>query len=379
MEAASVIDFFSVVSDPRIERARKHSLISILMIGLMSTLAGGEGFNDMEDWGEENRELIEEFLVLENGIPSHDTFRRVFGQLEPKELEKFLVELTKHLSKEKGMDGNSSNVIAIDGKTLRRSFDRASQQSAIHLVSAWAASTRLVLGQVAVDEKSNEITAIPELLKMLNIKKAVVTLDAMGTQKKIAEQILTQGGDYVLALKKNHGNLYEDVKDFFEGHASDNFSELEHSQFESIEKEHGRIETRTVIATGDINWSGANADWDGLVSFVRVQGMREIEGKVSSEIRYYISSLAPSAAVLAEVVRAHWGIENKLHWMLDVNFREDYSRVRKDSAPRNLAVLRKVSMNILRANPIAKKSFRRQRLKASWNSQYLLSLIFSGN
>jgi predicted transposase YbfD/YdcC len=379
MEAASVIEFFSVVSDPRIERAKKHSLISILMIGLMSTLAGGEGFNEMEDWGEENRELIEEFLLLENGIPSHDTFRRVFGQLEPKELEKFLVELTKHLSKEKVIGDNSSNVIAIDGKTLRRSFDRASKQSALHLVSAWAASSRLVLGQVAVDEKSNEITAIPELLRMLSIKKAVVTLDAMGTQKTIAEQILDQGGDYVLALKKNHGNLYEDVKDFFEGHASDNFSEVEHSQFESIDKEHGRIETRTVVATGDIDWSGASAEWKGLVSFVQVQGKREIEGKVSNETRYYISSLSPSASVLAEAVRAHWGIENKLHWMLDVNFREDYSRVRKDSAPRNLAVLRKVSMNILRANPIAKKSFRRQRLKASWNPQYLLSLIFNRN
>lgn len=379
MSSASVQDFISIVTDPRIERSKKHQLISILMIGLMSTLAGGETFGDMADWGEEHFELLEPLIPLDNGIPSHDTFRRVFGQLNPLELEKFLVEFTRKLKSENGGEVSDLNVIAIDGKTLRGSYDRASEQSALHLVSAWASSTNLVLGQVAVDNKSNEITAIPELLKLIDIKGAIITMDAMGTQKSIAEEIVNKKGDYVLALKKNHADLYQDVKDFFDGHQTDNFAELEHSQFQSIDKEHGRLETRTITVTKNITWSGADAVWKGLKSFVQVKSIREIRDKITEETRYYISSLDAKASILAEAVRAHWGIENKLHWMLDVTFNEDQSRIRKDHAPRNLAVLRKVALNILKSNPIPKKSVRRQKLLASWNQTYLINLVFKGN
>ena len=375
---APIIEFFSIITDPRIERARRHPLISILMIGLMSTIAGGESYSDMEVFGDSHEELLKSFLELPHGIPSHDTFQRVFSRIDSKELERFLTDFTAHLGSKVPKKDSDSKVIAIDGKTLRRSYDHASSQTALHLVSAWSAGTRLSLGQVAVSDKSNEITAIPELLKLLDIKGATITIDAMGCQKDIAEEIRNRKADYVLALKKNHKKLYDDVSQHFADNAVDNFAELEHSQFESVEKDHGRIETRTTIATGEIAWSGADAEWKDLRSFVRVTGTRTIGDKTTSEDRYYLSSLEPSAAKLAEAIRGHWGIENYLHWMLDVQFKEDYSRVRRDHGPRNMAVLRKVSLNLLRLCPIPKKSLRSKRLIAAWKPHYLLSLIFRG-
>lgn len=377
MEQLSIIEFFSVVSDPRIERSKKHPLISVLMIGLMSVLAGGEGYNDMEEYGEVNEKLLRDFLDLSNGIPSHDTFRNVFSRINPKELEEFLLEFTKHLSE--GFKRCDSNVIALDGKTVRGSYDKAREQNALHLVSAWAAGTRLVLGQVAVDGKSNEITAIPKLLQMLDIKGATITMDAMGTQREIAKQIIDKKADYVLALKKNHGTFHEDVTDFFSGHAVDNFSELEHTSFETTDKGHGRIEIRTTIATDEIEWSGRDAEWKGLKSFVMVRGSRIIGDREKTEARYYISSLPATASNLAEAVRSHWGIENDLHWMLDVNFREDQSRIRRDNGPRNMAALRKVALNLLKASNLPKKSLRRKKLLATWSPKYLLSLILQRN
>jgi predicted transposase YbfD/YdcC len=378
MEGSCDIEMFSIVGDPRIERAKRHSLTSILMIGLMSTLGGGDGFSDMEEYGIAHEGLLKEFLGLPHGIPSHDTFQRVFARLDPVELETFLIEFTRRLGAARGDSGQKSKVIAIDGKTLRGSYDTASGQSALHLVSAWAAGTRLVLGQVAVDDKSNEITAIPALLKLLDVKGATVTIDAMGCQKEIAKEIRDGDADYVLALKGNHGNFHEEVLEFFSAHATDNFAEVEHTEFETTEKDHGRIEIRNVIATGDIAWSGRDAEWRDLQSFVRVTSTRIIGEKKTTENRYYISSLPPIASAVAEAIRGHWGIENRLHWMLDVNFREDYSRVRKNNAPRNLAVLRRVALNLLQACDIPRKSLRRKKLLASWNPQYLLSLVFRG-
>lgn len=335
------IEFFSILPDPRVDRTKKHNLIDILFMGVCSTLCGGEGFTDMEDFAEDGESWLRKFLELPGGIPSHDTFRRVFSVLDPNVLTNCFMNWTESLHKE-----TNGEVIALDGKTIRHSFDTASGQPALHIVSAWASENGLALGHVKVDDKSNEIFALPKLLEMLDIKGRVVTMDAMGCQKDLAKQIIEKNGDYVLCVKANQGNLHEDLIEFF-GDCED-FSGVEHSYHEKVEKDHGRIEVRKCWAVeGEAKWLGLEDAWAGIKTIAAVEGERIIGGKSSIYTRYYISSLPANAKRISEAVREHWAIENSLHWVLDVTMNEDACRIRKDNAPENVATLRKIAVNLL--------------------------------
>ena len=364
---------FAGVTDPRVERTRRHLLCDILLIVLCATLAGAEGFCDIAEWAQTKEGWLRTFLDLPGGIPSHDTFARVFRRLDPKELHAcFLRWLESLVTRE-------DQPIAIDGKTLRRSFDGSGTGRALHVVSAFAADgLGLVLGQVAVDDKSNEITAIPELLRLLDLKHAVVTIDAMGCHKAIAAQILSQGGDYLLALKGNHPTLCEDVGRLFgDGTA---LAAQKPTRAETVEKDHGRIETRRAVALAATALFGGIrglAAWAGVQSVAMVEARREPAGggAASVERRYFLSSLPPDAARLLAVARGHWAIENNLHWMLDVHFDEDRCRVRKDHAPLNLATVRRVALSLAKRDTHSKTSVRLRLKRAGWDDAYLFRLL----
>ena len=335
---------FAGVTDPRVERTRRHLLCDILLIALCATLAGAEGFCDVAAWAQTKEGWLRTFLDLPGGIPSHDTFERVFRRLDPKELHAcFLRWIKSPLTRQ-------AQHLAIDGKTLRHSFDGAGGARALHVVSAFAAEgLGLVLGQVAVADKSNEIAAIPGLLRLLDLRGAVVTIDAMGAHKAIAAQIIAQGGDYLLALKGNHPVLCEDVRRLFGDQTA--LARQKPTRVESVEKDHGRIETRRAVALKASTLLGGLrglAAWAGVQSVVMVEARRAPAGggAESVERRFFLSSLAPDAARLLQVARGHWAIENNLHWMLDVHFDEDHCRVRKDHAPLNLATVRRVALSL---------------------------------
>ncbi len=311
---------------------------------------GADGWVGIETYGKAKYQWLKKFLALPNGIPSHDTFARVFARLNPEQLQESFLSWVRAVSKV-----SEGEVIAIDGKTVRRSYDQGKNKGAIHMVSAWASQNRLVLGQRKVNDKSNEITAIPELLKVLDINGCIVTIDAMGTQKKIAKQIIAQGGDYVLALKGNQGNLFEDVQQIFEQAQAQDFQGLEHDFHQTIDGVHGRIEKRRCWALGQVEYLIDSQHWSQFTSIVMVESERQCEGQTSREVRYYISSLSPDAQKLAESIRSHWMIEKRcdpgrvprprecaprdpLHWVLDVAFREDECRIRTGHAPENFAI-----------------------------------------
>ena len=364
---------FAGVTDPRVERTRRHLLCDILLIALCATLAGAEGFCDMAEWAETKEGWLRTFLNLPGGIPSHDTFERVFRRLDPKELHACFLRWIESL-----IAGGSAHV-AIDGKTLRRSFDGPGDQRALHVVSAFAADgLGLVLGQVAVEDKSNEITAIPELLRLLDLKNAVVTIDAMGCHKAIAAQITAQGGDYLLALKGNHPVLCADVERLF-GDAT-TLAAQKPTRAETVEKDHGRIETRRAVAleaTALLGGLRGLAAWPGVQSVLMVEARREpaAGGSASVERRYFLSSLPPDAARLLRVARGHWAIENNLHWMLDVHFDEDRCRIRKDHAPLNLATVRRVALSLAKRDPHSRTSVRLRLKRAGWDDAYLFRLL----
>ena len=330
--ASAAARLFAGVTDPRVERTRRHLLCDILLIALCATLAGAEGFCDMAQWAETKEGWLRTFLDLPGGIPSHDTFERVFRRLDPREVHACFLRWI-----ESCVGGGKH--LAIDGKTLRRSFDAPGGERALHVVSAFAADgLGLVLGQVAVDDKSNEITAIPALLRLLDLQGAVVTIDAMGAHKAIAAQITSQGGDYLLALKGNHPVLCADVERLFGDQAA--LAQQKPTRAETVEKDHGRIETRRAAALEARALLGGVrglAAWAGVQSVLMVEARREPTdgGTASAERRFFLSSLPPDAAWLLAVARGHWAIENNLHWMLDVHFDEDRCRVRKDHAPLN--------------------------------------------
>lgn len=360
---------FESIEDPRVERTRKHTLVDILCLSICAVIAGAEGWEDIEEFGLQKEAWLRRHLRLENGIPSHDTISRVFRALKPQAFETAFREWVAVLVERVGLAQ-----IAIDGKTLRRSHDRHSAKSALHLVSAWSVENRLVLGQQAVDDKSNEITAIPELLRLLELKGAIVTIDAMGCQKEIADQIVAGGGEFVLAVKDNQPKLHAALQQHFEErHAAGGRGRGQH-YVERDKKQHGRQEERHAYHTpipDELAWIAE--DWPAR-SLGQVISYVKRDGQDTYEVRYYLSSLEPDAERFAAAVRGHWGIENALHWVLDVTFDEDQSRIRKDHGPENFALLRRIAVNVVRQDT-SKGSIRKKRKRAAWNDDALLSIL----
>jgi len=353
---------FSELEDPRDDNAR-HDLHELLLIALCAMLCGAEDCSDMALFGRSKEAFFREFLSLRHGIPSHDTFSRVFRLLDPIKFHACFLVFMRRFSE------TIQGVIAIDGKTLRRSFDRASKKSALHLVSAWAAEQRLVLGQMAVDGKSNEITAVPKLLELLSLKGMIVTVDALNCQRAIAGQIVEQGGDYALALKGNQQALHTDVSLFLDD--AENIPDGAHT---TTDGDHGRIETRTGVVSTDIAWLQERHRWPGLAAIGKVTRIREIGEKITTETAYYLLSAPLSAERFNHVVRHHWGIENSLHWVLDVTMNEDQARNRKDHSPENLALLRRLALNLAKLEP-SKSSMKGKLKQAGWDNAFLAKLL----
>jgi predicted transposase YbfD/YdcC len=371
-EVLTLEESFGKIEDPRVERTKRHKLIDIIIIAICAVICGAEGWGEMEQFGREKQEWLETFLELPNGIPSHDTLNRVFARINPEEFEHSFFEWVSALT------GTIHGVIAIDGKTVRRSHEKASGKKALHLVSAWATENRLVLAQVATEKKSNEITAIPKLLHMLDLSGCIVTIDAMGTQKPIAKQIIEQNGDYALALKKNHGLLYHKVETLFAQASQENFEGVPHQQIQVTNKGHGRQEDRHYWIIQDqeiIDSLDEHGDWQGFQSIGMVQSQRRIGQKVTTQVRYYLLSIQGNAATFAHAVRSHWGIENSLHWVLDVAFHEDLSRTRTGHSAHNFALLRHIALNVLRQEHSASGGIHAKRLKAALSTPYLEKLL----
>jgi predicted transposase YbfD/YdcC len=351
------------LDDPRTGNAALHDFNELLMIALCCVLSGGQGAVDMGLYARAKEPFLRSFLKLSNGLPSHDTFSRLFRRLDP---EQFRAAFQRFMTK---FSDQCQGVVAIDGKVLRRSFDRASSKSALHMVSAWGCEQRLVLAQIATDAKSNEITAVPKLLAMLSLKGAIVTTDALNCQRAIAQQIVDQGGDYALALKGNQGTLHDDVKLFLDDPA------CKATAAEPIvEADHGRIETRTAMVATHIDWLQKDHQWPGLAAIGKVVRIREAPDKTSTETAYYLLSQALSAERFNAVVRQHWGVENRLHWRLDVVMNEDQDRTRLGNGPHNLAVLRHMAINAMQRDT-TKGSLRGRFKRAGWDDTYLTSLL----
>lgn len=358
------LKYFSELTDPRVERNREHLLEEILLIAIAAVLSGAESWNDIADYGEDKQEWLQTFLTLPSGIPSHDTFNRVFAALDPEEMERGFAAWVSSIAKL-----TAGEVVAIDGKTLCGTR-QVGKKALVHMVSAWASANNLVLGQRKVDEKSNEITAIPKLLNALELAGTVVTIDAMGCQREIASQIIEKKADYVLAVKENQGLLAEQVRDSFLLSASDSVAE-------QIDCGHGRVEQRRCSVIADLSMVEKAAGWASLRGLVRIESERyhKATGQTEREIRYYITSLKPDAARLNAVIRQHWGIENKLHWVLDVGFGEDLDRKRAGHAAQNFSLLNRIVLNLLKQETTFKRGIRSKRLKAARNHHYLLKLL----
>ncbi len=364
---ASIPEHFSSIPDPRINRRKLHKLDDIFFITLCAVICGADNWVAVETFGKAKEAWFTEMLGLENGIPSHDTFGNVFAVIDTQQFSECFSRWAADLA-----DLSGGEIIAIDGKCLRRSMDTSSDKAAIYMVSAWATQNQLVLGQQKVDDKSNEITAIPKLLKQLDITGAVVTMDAMGCQTAVASQIVEQGADYMLSLKGNQGNLHKDVKLFFDSETT--CPDVGNVTYDG---EHGRIETRRVRASSDIDWlRESHPQWAKLTSIVAVTAEREVKGETTEETRYFISSLdASDPKRSGQVVRAHWGIENNLHWVLDYAFDEDSQRARMGNSAANMAIIRHITTNLIKSEKTAKVGTKTKRLKAGWDEKYLLKVL----
>jgi predicted transposase YbfD/YdcC len=365
---------FDELEDPRMNRTRLHSLTDILAVSIFAVICGADGWTQVVKFGRCKLEWFKTFLELPNGIPSHDTFGRVFAALEPAAFEECFMKWVSALT-----TASAGRLIAIDGKTIRRSLDTASDKAAIHMVNAWCQANHMVLGQLAADAKSNEITAIPALMKLLDIKGAVVTIDAAGCQKKIARQIVEQGGDYILQLKGNQGTLHNETVELFDQCLTDDCHGIAHSTATTTDKGHGRIEQRRIWATTDIQWFAERGKWKNLRSLIRVQAKRTVNGQTSSEYRYYISSLsADNASRLLSYIRGHWEVENNLHWCLDISFREDECRIRQGHAAENFARLSRIALNLLKAEKTNDGGIKTKRLCCGWDHDYLIKVLTAG-
>jgi predicted transposase YbfD/YdcC len=368
-----ILDHFQDLDDPRVERTKRHELLDIVTIALCAVICGADSWVEDEAFGNAKLAWLRTFLVLPHGVPAHDTFGRVFAALDPAQFERCFRSWVQTVARL-----TAGEVVALDGKTLRRSHDRADGKEALQLVSAWATRNRLVLGQVAVDPASNEITAVPALLRLLALNGCIVTIDAMGCQTAIAAQIVGQGADYVLALKDNQPTLHQAVAALFAEGRADGFASVAADTARTVDKGHGRIELRQVWAVDDpevIAYLNPTGAWAGLRSVAMIEAERRIGDQVERETRYYVSSLPGTAQRLGAAVRGHWGIENRLHWMLAIGFREDESRVRQGDAAQNLAVLRRLALNLLRRETTAKIGVQGKRLKAGWDHAYLLRVL----
>jgi predicted transposase YbfD/YdcC len=369
----SLIDHFAQLSDPRVERTKLHPLLSIITIAICAVIGGAESWDDIELFGEAKADWFASFLDLPHGIPSHDTFNRVFAALDPHQFQSCFGRWMEAVA-----EVLPAQTIALDGKTVRGSQDRANGKPAIHLVSAWATANRLVLAQVKVDAKSNEITALPELLGQLALAGCVVTIDAMGCQREIAQQILDQDGDYVLALKGNQGTLHQDVQFSFQLAQQEQEEADRARQVTTVEKGHGRIETRQHQVIDDpevLTWLQERHAWPGLTVIGMVRAERRIGTEHTVEERYYLLSGRLSASSFGDAVRSHWGIENRVHWVLDVSFHEDQSRIRAGHAAENFAVLRQIALNLLQQQQTKRVSLKGKRKKAGWDTDYLLQVL----
>ena len=351
------------LEDPRNGNAGLHDFHELLLIALCAVLCGGQGAVDMAMFAKEKEPFLRGFLTLANGTPSHDTFSRLFRQLDPKQFQAVFRRFMARFSEQ------CQGVVAIDGKVLRRSFDRASGKSALHMVSAWGCEQRMVLAQIATDAKSNEITAVPKLLAMLSLKNTIVTADALNCQRAIAAQIVEQGGDYALALKGNQGTLHADVVRFLDDPQSETAASKP-----NIDADHGRIETRTALVCTDIAWLQDAHQWPGLKAIGKVHRIRETSAGTTADTAYYLLSAALSPERLNDVARHHWGVENRLHWRLDVVMNEDQDRTRLGNGPENLAVLRHLAVNALQ-NEGSKGSLRGKIKRAGWNDAYLTRVL----
>jgi predicted transposase YbfD/YdcC len=361
---------FADLEDFRIDRTRLHNLMDILVIAICAVIAGADGWLDIAAYGNAKYAWLKTFLELPNGIPSHDTFRRVFCLLNPAAFLECFQRWIDALS-----EGLGIKRIAIDGKVMRRSFDRATGKAALHLVSAWATQQHLVLGQVAVDSKSNEITAIPKLLELLDVSGAIVTIDAMGCQKEIAAKIREGGGDYVLSVKDNQPHLLEDIQGCFARGLDTAFVGMEYSYHEEVYQGHGRVETHYVHTIVNPEGIRNQEQWKDLRAITFILSERQEAGKErTEEARYYIGSKAAKAKAYASYVRGHWGIENGQHWVLDVCFGEDQSRMRTDQSPENMALLRRLALSLLKQHG-RKGSVRGKRLQSGWNDQFLAEVL----
>jgi len=375
----SLIEHFETLSDPRVDRTKEHDLIDVLVIAICTLLCGGESFNDMEDFGHAKHDWFKTFLRLRNGIPSHDTFNRVFAALDPQQFLDCFLRWTQSLRQVVAQE-----IVAVDGKALRRALNK--DQSIKYVVSAWAESNGLVLGQLKVADKSNEITALPQLLRVLELSGCIVTIDAMGCQKKIAREIIEADADYVLALKGNQETVHQEVKAFLDQTLAEKQKPRPRgaklpaaaaalASLETVEKDHGRLETRRYYQSTALAWFADLEKWEGLKSVGMVESIREVDGKSSVERRYYLSSLPLNVELFARAVRGHWGVENKLHWVMDVCFGEDQSRARAGYAAENLATLRRLALNLLKREKTKKRGIRGKQLNAGWDHAYLLHLL----
>lgn len=372
----SIVEHFEELPDPRMDRNKQHKLIDIVVIALCAVISGCDSFTDIALYGVKKYEWFKRFLELPNGIPSHDTFNRVFARLNPRAFQECFTDWVAALHEATGgkIQKVEHKLYAIDGKTLRRSHDRAAGLGPLHLVSVWASEHHLTLGQVAVDEKSNEITAIPQLLELIDVAGGLVTIDAMGCQKEIAAKIRDQEADYILAVKENQPHLYEDISEYFEQQMKNDFAEVKCSRHETYERSHGREESRYCYVVNAPDELRNKDAWRDLRTIGVAISIRVVDGQEQSDVRYYISSLRRNAKRFAAGVRGHWGIENSLHWVLDVTFNEDQSRVRKGHAAENLAWLRRFAISLLKRHP-AKQSIRSKRLAAGWDNEFLLQVL----
>ncbi|MDF1678058.1 MAG: ISAs1 family transposase [Legionellaceae bacterium] len=364
---------FDALQDPRIDRKKLYPLTEILFVVVCASICGAQSWRDFVTFGEEKLDYLRRFLPFDNGIPSKNTYARVFSSLNPDEFKTCFVSWVQSFQQVLG------NLIAIDGKTLRKSFDKANQQSAIHMVSAFATASKLVLGQQKVDDKSNEITAIPKLLDLLSLEGMIVSIDAMGTQKEIANQIIEKNADYVLALKGNNSRLHDDIRLFLETEAGKKQGSKLTGSCEEIDKGHGRVEQRTCYVSDQIHWLEQQEQWRNLKSIIMVESCITVGEHTTTERRYFISSLPANAKKVSEAIRSHWAVENSLHWVLDVTLREDDCRVRKDHAPENMAMVRHIILNMLQNTKKKFKdmSIRRLQKKAGWGDSTLDMILMA--